>query len=334
MPGPIRQSALVNETGRQNSTVAAASISGVAAGNMLIAVCVAHCSTSVQTGDIVASYGTTIGGSPANTWTLARREAQTIGSWRTEVTIWVAHNVAAGTTLGRPGFTASTNPGHDIWHHMDEWPGMAASASVDKVGGDVEPENSGTITIPNTAVLAQADQVVYAVCGCRYNFQWNGNGTAPGAPPAGYTVIQGTTDNLSLMVAQSAYREVASTAGVGASWTYAQQPGDRGAVAALATFRKGGASSLRLEIDDIDPDIASTTGWTIGAWPQNAFQTGTAGQCAKVWTGYAATISAGKLILPDAPPGASLNDVYNVSGHQPAGTQNLAWTTGIVRTAT
>lgn len=335
MPGPIRQSALVNETGRQDSTVAGALINGVATGSMLIAVVVAHCSTTVQTGDIVSGYGTTIGGTPTNTWALAVRQAQTIGTWRTEVTIWVAHNVAAGNTTGRPTFTAGTNPGHDVWHHMDEWTAMLASGSVDKTGSDVEPENSGTITIPDTAALAQADQVVYCAVGCRYNFVWNGNFSAPGGPPTpGYTVVQGTVDNATLMVAQSAYKEVASTAGVGASWTYAQQTGDRGAVAALATFRKGGASSLRLEIDDIDTDITGTTGWTIGAWAQNPFQTGTAGQCSKVWTSYAATVTSGKLILPDAPPGASVNDVYNVSGHQPAGTQNLAWTTGVVRTAT
>lgn len=208
---------------------------------------------------------------------------------------------------------------------------MAASAAVDKTSTDTEPENSGTITIPPTATLAQADQVVYAVAASRYNFAWNGSFAAPGTPPSGFTVAQGTTDN-SLLVAQSAYREVAGTDGVGASWTYAQQTGDRGAVAALVTLRKG-STSLRLEIDSIDTEVVGTTGWTIGAWAGNPFQTGALGQCSRAWTGYAAVVSGGKLILPDAPPGASAGDTYTVSGFQPAGTFNLPWTTGVVRVA-
>ena len=328
MPGPVRQSSLVNEAGRQDSTVTGASISGVASGSMLVAVCVAHCATTVQSGNIVASYGTTISGTPTNTWTLAKREAQTIGSFRTEVSIWVAHNVAAGTTVGKPGFTSSTNPGHEIWHHMDEWEDMATSSSVDKTGSDTEGENSGTITIATTAALAQADEVVYAAAGCRYNYVWNGNYAAPGTAPSTFTVSQGTVDNTNL-VAQSAYKEVSSTAGVGATWTYAAQTGDRGAVAALATFKRS-TTSLRLEIDDIDStDMSGTTGWTIWAWAGDP----ASAAADKKWTGYAASITGGVLIFPDAPPGASLSDTYNVSGYQPSGTKNLAWCTGVVRAA-
>jgi hypothetical protein len=327
----VRQSPLINAAGVQDSTVDGALISGVASGNMLVAVVAAHCATSVQSGDIVSGYTS----SPSNTWTLAAgsRSAQTIGSFRTETTIWVAHNVGAGATTGKPTFTSGSNPGHEVWHHMDEWADMATSASVDRAGVAVAAEDTGTITIATTGVLAQADQVVYCVAACRWNYVWNGEFTAPGNPPATYTVLQGTTDN-SVLVAQSAYKEVSSTAGVGASWSYAQQPGDRGAVASLVTLKKGGASSLRLEIDNIDTaDITGTTGWTIGAWAADPFQTGASGQCAKVWTSYSATISSGKLIFPDAPPGASLSDTYNVSGYQPTGTLNLAWTTGVVRTA-
>lgn len=329
MPGPVRQSGLINEAARNDANVSSASINGVASGNMLVAVCVAHCSTSVQTGNIVSAYTS----SPSNTWTLGVRHAQTIGSWRTEVTIWVAHNVASGNTTGKPTFTAGTNAGHEIYHHFDEWSGMATSSSVDKTGTQANAENLDTITIANTAALAQADNVVYCAVGCRWNYVWNGEFTSPGNPPTNFTVSKGNTDN-ALLVAQSAYREVAATTGVGATWTYAQQTGDRGAVAALVVLKKAGAASLRLEIDNIDStDMSGTTGWTIGAWPQSAFQTGAAGQCAKVWTNYSASITSGKLIFTDAPPGASVNDTYNVSGYQPSGTRVLAWCTGVVRTA-
>jgi hypothetical protein len=329
MPGPVRQSGLVNEAARSDSNVSSASINGVASGNALIAVCVAHCSTTVQTGNIVSAYTS----SPSNTWTLAVRHAQTIGSFRTEVTIWVAHNVASGNTTGKPTFTAGTNAGHEIFHHFDEWSGVVTSSSVDKTGTVANAENLDTITVPNTATLAQADQIVYCAVGCRWNYQWNGDGPGgAGAAPSTYTVSKGETEN-SLMVAQSAYKEVSSTAAVGATWTYAQQTGDRGAVAVLATFKKS-STSLRLEIDNIDTtDISGTTGWTIGAWAGSPFQTGAGGQCSKVWTSYSASITSGKLIFPDAPPGASLNDAYNVMGYQPSGTRTLAWCQGVVRAA-
>jgi hypothetical protein len=327
MPGPIRQSSLVNQSGVQDSTVTAASVNGVAAANMLVAVVVAYCNTSTQSGDIVNGYTST----PSNTWTLAERVAQTTGVWRTEITVWVAPNVASGNTTGKPTFTSGTTAAHWCWHHLDEWAGMATSSPIDKTSEDTEPENSGTITVPNTATLAQAEQVVYAVAACRWNYAWNGSYSAPGTAPSTYTVLQGTTDNATLMVAQSSYKEVLSTNPVGATWTYEGAPGDNGAVALVVTFKKS-STSLRLEIDNIDSaDMTGTTGWTLGAWPADPFQTGPTGQCAKVWTSYSATITSGKLILPDAPPGAAVNDTYNVSGHQPAGTRNLAWCSGVVR---
>lgn len=329
MPGPVRQSSLVNEAARDDANVAGALINGVASGSLLVAVVVAFCNTSVQSGNIVSGYGTTIGGSPANTWSLAKRIAQTVGVWRTEITVWVAHNVSAGNTTGKPTFTSSTNEGHSVWHHLDEWTGMATSSSVDKTGDDTASDGEGALTIATTAALAQADEVVYAVAACRYNYIWNGSYDAPGTAPSTYTVIQGTTDNASLIVAQSAYKEVSSTAGVGAAWTYAEQPGDLGGVAALVTLKKS-STSLRLEIDDIDStDMSGTTGWTIWAWAGDP----ASAAADKKWTGYAASITGGVLILPDAPPGASLSDTYNVSGYQPAGTKNLAWCTGVVRAA-
>ena len=325
MPGPIRKSSLIVQAGRSNANVGQAAIAGVAAGGMLIAPVVAHCSTTVQAGDIVSGYVST----PARTWTLATRRARTEGTWRTEVSIWIAHNVPAGTVSGAPTFTSGANPGHEVWHHMDEWAGMLAAAAVDKTSAVDQGENLATITVPPTPVLAQADQVVYAVAASRYNFAWNGNFAPPGTPPSGWDISEGTTDN-SAMVAQSVYREVASTAGIGVSWGYAQQPGDRGAVAALVTLRKGGVATLRLEIDDIDEtDIAGTSGWTIWAWAGDPLD----GAAARRWTGYTPVVTAGRLILPDAPPGASLNDVYNVSGYRPAGNQSLAWGPGVVRQA-
>jgi hypothetical protein len=330
MPGPVRQSSLVFQVGTQTSTVDPATINGVAAGNALVAVVVAV-RPSGTPGDLITGYGTTIGGSAANTWgaspILRVSEKHPTEPHYTEITAWIAHNVSAGDTIGRPVF-AFNDASTTVYTHMEEWSDVASSSSVDKTATAVAAVTDTSITVGPTAALDQAEQIVIAVAANRFNFVWNGGFSGAGNAPSTYAILQGRTDNTSGLVAQSVYKEVSATAAVSAVWTFDPQ-GNR-TVAGIFTLRKS-TTTLRLEIDDIDAEIVGTTGWTIGAWPQNAFQTGTPGQCAKVWVGYGATLSGTKLVLPDAPPGAALNASYNVCGYQPAGTRQLAWSTGVVR---
>jgi hypothetical protein len=323
MPGPVRQSNLVKQANIASSAVDGATISGVVAGNALVAIVYAH-RASGSSGDIVSGYGTTIGGSAANTWTLAARSKRLDdgGVWCLEMTIWVALNVAAGTTVGKPTFNFTD--ALYVWSHMDEWSGIATSSAVDKTDADYAINTATTITTGATATLAQASEVVITAIGTRLAYSWNGSSTGAGTAPSTYTILQGTTDNADGVTGQSAYKEVTATTGVSATWTYANA---QTAVAAIVTLKQA-TTTLRLEIDDIDStDISGTTGWTFWAWSGDPLDA----KAVKRWTSYAASISGTKLVFDSAPAGAAANDTYNVMGYQPSGTLTTGFMVGTVR---
>ncbi len=324
MPGPVRQSNLVVQSNFAPASVTSATINGVASGNCLVAIVIVHYPGGSDT-DLVSAYSTTISGSPANTWTnvLRSRRGDAAGVWYSELTAWVAPNASAGNTIGKPTFTQAGN--HWLFSHMDEWSGIATTSPVDKTDTDTVAAGAGTtsLTTGPTATLAQASQVVIAAIGNRYNYAWNG-GYGSGTAPSTYTVLRGTTDNTTGAVGQSAYKEVSATTAVSAAWTFVAGYGP--AVAGIFTL-KTATTTLRLEVDDIDTEITGTTGWTFWAW------SGDPGDAAadKKWTSYAASISGGKLVFPDAPPGATDGSTWNVMGYQPSGTLTTGFMSGTVR---
>jgi hypothetical protein len=312
---PVRQSNYAAQAGVSTSNAPTATINGVVAGNCLVAVVVAwRLSTS---GDLVSAYGTTIGGSAANTWTLAARSARTEFGHRTEITIWVAANCSAGNTVGAPTLVhndASTN----IRQHMDEWSGIATSSPVDKTATASAATLTGTVTVGPTATLAQASQVQISAVADRYNFTWNGSSSGSGAVPSGYTLLQGTVDN-SVIAAQSVYRELNSTAGVSTTWTSAAFE-SHGLVAATATIKV--ATIVRqLEITALGgATIAGTTGWEAWAWTADPKDIK-----ATYFSGSDVIVTAGKIVLANPP--ASI--VTNQQGQAVA--QNSTLTTGLVQ---
>lgn len=324
MPGPVRQSNLVAQSSVASSAVTGATINGVAAGNTLVALVVAHRPSSASS-NLVSGYGTTIGGSSANTWTNVLRAGllDTGGVWYTEVTAWIASNVSAGNTIGLPTFAFSD--ALTVFSHMDEWSGIATASPVDKTATATESGAAGTLTVGPTSTLSQASEVVIAAIGNRYNYSWNGSSSGAGTAPTGYTVLQGSTDNSAGNVAQTVYKEVTATTAVSAAWTYVT---GYGPVAAGLFTLKQGSSTLRLEVDSIDSaDITGTTGWTFWAWSGDPLDAA----AAKRWTSYSASISSGKLVFPDAPPGATAGSTWNVYGYQPGGTLTTGMMTGTVR---
>lgn len=328
MPGPVRQSNLVLQSGVASSSVSGATIAGVAAGNTLVAIVVAHRPSSA-TANLVTGYGTTIGGTSANTWSNILRVGRLAsdGVWYSEITAWIASGVSAGTTVGLPTFAFSDSL--TVFSHMDEWAGIATASPLDKTSTTSLAAATGTasITVGPTAALAQASEVVIAAVSNRYNFVWNGTYSSPGAPPSTYTVLQGNTDNSAGNVAQTAYKEVTATTAVSATWSFADGYGPT--CAAIFTLRQA-SSTLRLEVDNIDAtDITGTTGWTFWAWSGDPLDA----PAAKRWTAYSASLSSGKLVFPDAPPGAAVNSTWNVFGYQPSGTRTTGLMAGIVRAA-
>lgn len=319
MAGPVRQSNAVAANASQTSTVGAATITGVVAGNTLVACTIAY-REGTASGNLIEAYTTTIGGSPANTWTLLLRAAYTSpANRRTEICWWIASSASSGTTVGKPDFTyedASTQ----IFHHFDEWNTIATSSPLDKAISANTLTGNATAGSGSSGTLAQASEVVLAAWANRYDY------TSPATFPSGYTGLQSNVGN-SIIAARSCYKEVSATTAVSATFDQITQA-DEGAVVALITLKLG-STSLRMEIDDIDPEIEGTTGWTIWAWAGGP----AAAAADKEWTAYTADVVGGALILPDAPPGSADGTTYNVSGHQPAGSLNLAWCQGVVRAA-
>jgi hypothetical protein len=324
MPGPVRQSNLVVQGSVTPAALTGATITGVASGNTLVSIVVAYYPTAADT-NICTGYGTTIGGSAANTWSnvLRVRSAVFDGVWYAELTAWIASNVSAGDTVGKPTFAASTE--HWVFTHMDEWSGIVTSSPVDQTATAVVAAAAGTasVTVGPTSTLSQASEVVIAAVGNRYNYVWN-SGYGSGTAPSTYTVLRGTTDNTTGAVGQSAYKEVTATTAVSATWTFADGYGPT--VAGLFTLKQG-TTALRLEVDDIDTEITGTTGWTFWAWSGDPLDA----KADKRWTAYSATLSGGKLVFPDAPPGATDGSTWNVIGYQPSGTLTTGFMTGTVR---
>ena len=311
---PVRKSNVAELAGATAATMPTASITGVVAGNCLVAVVAAHrLSTS---GNLVSAYGTTISGSAANTWSLAARSAFTSASGhRTEVTIWVAPNCSAGTTVGKPTLVNETTT---IWHHFDEWPGIATSSPVDKTATGGVASSVGTLTVGPTATLAQAASLQISAVADKFNYAWNGSGSGAGTPPTGHTILQGAASS-AILPAQSSYRELASTAGVSATWTTAE-PTSHGTVGATVTLK---IASLvkQLEITSLGgATIAGTTGWAAWMWTADPKDLK-----AVYFSGTDVTVTAGKIVLSNPP--ATIT-----TGQQgQAILQNATLTTGLVQ---
>jgi hypothetical protein len=311
---PIRQSGVATQAAVDTGTAPTATISGVVAGNCLIAVVAAYRLST--TGDLISGYTTTISGSPANTWTLAARSAITsAGGHRTEITVWVAPNCAAGTTVGRP---AIANADTSVWHHFDEWPDLPTSTPVDKVATATAAGSVATVTAGPTAALVQAASLqISAVCD-RFNFSWNGSGDGAGAPPTGHTILRGTTSN-AILAAQSSYRELSSTAGVSAAWTRPTDPGWHGTAAVTVTLRIV-TLVRRLRIGNLGGlPIAGTTGWAAWGWTADPKDIR-----AHYYEGADVSVSAGQILLLNPPAGI----VVDQQGQAIA--QNATLTTGLV----
>lgn len=312
MPAPVRQSNVGTQAGVNTSTAPTATISGVLAANCLVAVVAAHRLNT--TGDLVSAYTTTIGGSNANTWTLALRQAFTSsGGHRTELTIWVAANCAAGATVGRPTLV---NDGTSVWHHFDEYATIATTTPIDKVAGAAVASSSLAITAGPTAALVQAASMQISAVVDRFNFSWNGGGSGAGTPPTGHTILQGTVSS-TVLPAQSSWRDLSATTGVSAAWTSAEA-GSHGLVAGTITLR---IQSLvrRLRISNLGGvAIAATTGWEAWAWTADPLDL-----LPSKYTGSNVVVSAGQILLLNPPAGIA------VAQQGQALAQNATLTTGL-----
>jgi hypothetical protein len=289
---PIRQSNVGTQAGVSTSNCPTAVINGVVAANCHVAIVAAHRLSTA--GDLVSAYTTTIGGSPANTWTLARRDAITSAAGhRTELTFWVAANCSAGDTTGKPTLVHNDDS-TNVWHHFDEWAGLATSSPLDKVAGATVAAPGLSLTAGPTAALVQAASLQISAAADRFNYAWNGSGAGAGTPPTSHTILQGTTSN-TIIAAQSSYRELASTAGVSATWATAETS-SHGIVGGTITL-KIQTTVRRLRIATLGGvAIAGTTGWAGWIWtadPKDVLGT--------YKSGGDITVSAGVILVANPP---------------------------------
>jgi hypothetical protein len=312
---PSRQSNVATQAGISTSDCPTAVVNGVAAANCLVAVVAAHrLSTS---GDLVSAYTTTIGGVAANTWTLARREAITsVGGHRTEITFWVAANCSAGDTTGKPTLVYN-DASVSIWHHFDEWAGLATSSPLDKVAGATVAAPGLSLTAGPTATLAQAASLQISAAADRFNYSWNGSSSGAGTPPTGHTILQGTTSN-AIVSAQSSYRELSSTAGVSASWATAETT-SHGIVGGTITL-KIQTTVRRLRIAPLGGvAIAGTTGWAGWIWTADPKDV-----LGSYKSGGDITVSAGVILVANPPASISTGQTGQCL------LENATLTTGLV----
>jgi hypothetical protein len=254
--------------------------------------------------------------------TLARRQnLQTGSAAGIETCVWYAMNVTSGSKTIALDFVNEALDNLCSWHG-DSWPGIATSAALDIAIGNGSDSHSGSFSVPNSgasATLAQATELVIAVCTAKWNWMWNG-AYAPngGVPPSTYTLLAGRNfDNITELPFQTVYKETSTTTGVSAAWTL--EATDQ-TVGALVTF-KIGTTQRRLRV--LAPtSINNATGITAFAWAGDP-STGLATK----WTSRAAEATGGVVLLPNPPAAWTTGAEVNVILYQPAGDKR---TTGFV----
>jgi hypothetical protein len=302
------------------SAGASATLTGVTAGHAVIVVTAAM-RAGTASGNLID--GVTVGGTSA---TLAKREGYVSpANATTEVCIWYVLNLTSGDKSVALDFTYEDDSTYCNWH-ADSW-AIATSSALDVTSSAEFTANTSTVSVPlsgATGTLAQASELVIAAVANKWNYEWNGLGTNPGAAPTGYTVLAGSCeDNLNLCSFQTAYKETSSTSGVSCSWGQVNG-GDQGCVTALATF-KISTVTKRIKVR-ADAAMNNAAGITAYAWLGDP-----SGEYAQKWTAQAAESTGGVLYLANPPASWATSSVVNVILYQPANEKKgTTFVTGVV----
>ena len=299
----VQTSTVSRFNGQSNSAGASITLSGVTAGNALVAVC---CSTRLNTtsGGLVSA----VTSSPSATWSAAGTSYfTTAGGHRVAAEMLVAHAVAGGSTTVTLDTTYETNDTGVSWF-LVELSGLASAASFDKTDDASVSDAATSITAGPTTTLAQASEFVLAVACSR--FWWNYNGGS--AAPSGYTTLaSNVVDDGVGTTFHASYKNVSATTAVSATWTV---PATDGGPALISTFKN---SSLRIRCtfkngtapDDID-GITNITAYVWEGEPSDS--------SAIKYTGLNAESSGNTLFIP-APGWAAATDTVTVIAYSASG---------------
>ncbi|MEI7443257.1 MAG: hypothetical protein WCK28_00065 [Burkholderiales bacterium] len=290
--------------------------SAVAAGNTLI-VYVAAQRYSTSTPGVITSVSSTIGGTGANTWAMAKQQVKVSDSGsdhQTESTIAYALNVAAGTTQIALNFAYNDGSTIVSWF-VEEWSGLSRSGALNGVAGGTAAHSATSTASGSTAGLVTTDDLAFAVISGM--FLANVNGVSPQTPSSGWThrgsqLVGTVLDNRAPFHVQS--RQLAAATALSVSYTH--DAAYQGTAVALATF-KAQTVNKRIAITGIDTAVNGTTGWSVRHW-----LTDTDGSTFRRVDGVAAEATGGTIYVtgstvPNVAAGTTVNCVLGRPGASP-----------------
>ncbi|MBP6564050.1 MAG: hypothetical protein KA200_00395 [Burkholderiales bacterium] len=290
--------------------------SAVTATSTLIAYVAAQ-RLSTATPGLINALSSTIGGSPANTWSIANA-AQKISdsgsNHQTESLIAVAMNVSAGTTEVALDFVYEDANTVVSWF-VEEWSGLALTSIVNGVADGSCNHEATSTTSASTAGLVTTDDMAFAVLSGMFLAAVNGG--SPQTPTSGWThrgsqLVGTVLDNRAPFHVQS--KQLASSSAISVAYTH--DIAYQGNAVALATFRSQTVNK-RIEITGIDTAVNGTTGWSIRHW-----LTDTDGSAFRKVEGITAEASGGKIYItgstvPNVSDGTTVNCVAYRPGASP-----------------
>jgi len=296
MAASVYQVSPVATSNNVTGTVGAAATLGaaVAAGSTLVAVIASYRYNTA--GDIVASVASTVNGSNANTWTEVLSPTQANDTvHRGGLSVFVAENVSAGTTVVTPTFTAADgNYAHMVVYELR---GVATSSVVDQTctpgtwaGGAVVSINVAT----SSAATAGAVSIIAATGRYLYLLGYSNTGYTDGA----------NVDSNAVTYFRTASKVLGASAVETANFTvdWADSPG----IGVIITFKPAAVVNLRIRATGLPSSINSVTAVQGLAWP-----TGPTTAKATQLTATNAEASGGTVLFP-APSWATAGQTVQV----------------------
>lgn len=334
MPAPTQAGSLTKFSIGNNATTTR-TITGVVAGASLVLFIGPERFATGYTGELLTVT------CPTATFVRVGHEASFSnnagGNIRQECSIYLATNVASGShtiTIQAANIGGNTNATAGPWV-LSEFPGIVSVAPASATAATAVTariaDNIATISVGPTANLSQPQAMVLAWFVGRFNFLWNG--TDPGSPPAGFTLIAQDVANSTAAPAIASWQDVNSTSPITVSMgvvgvTAQNGDGTRGVVVPLRLASGSNYVEILMTPDTEDGvSINSTTGWTVHIAtgdPRNGYT---------VYQGIAAQATGNEIRVAGGGGTVGVGGTVNVQVVNSALGYTSGWGVGTVRAA-
>lgn len=332
MPAPTQAGSLTKYTLANNATTTR-NITVAAAGGALLLFLAPERFATGYTGELLTVTCPTV--------TLVRiaHEASVSnnagGNIRQECSVYLATGIAAGThtvTIQAANIGGNTNNTTGSWL-LSEVPGIVAVAPASALAAAALSgriaDNVATITLGPSANLSQPQAMIVSWFAGRFNYLWNG--TDPGSPPTGHTLIAQDVTNGSATPAIASWQDVNSTSpfsvamGVVGS-TALNGDGTRGVAVALRLASGSNYVECLLTPDTEDGvSINGTSGWQVNIAtgdPKNGYT---------VYQGITAQATGNEIRVPGGGGAIGVGGTVNFQVINPALGYTSGWGVGTVK---